>query len=452
MSIWENVTKNVLEGLNRRSVMSEKEFFEAEIAGWKHDEKRRRMIEGERYFRGDHDILKTERTAIGTGGKLKRVDNLPNNKIVDNQYQRLVNQKVNYLLGRECVLDGDNDNYIWLVKKTLGKDWDRVLKCLLRDAVNMGIAWLYVYTDEKNRLKFKRIPAYEVMAYWKDDEHTLLDRAVRLYSVEGYRGKKECVREMAEIYSSDKVEVYEWEDGVLNKVEEHTYFKESGIPLVAFKYNEKEIPLISRVKPLQDALNKTLSDFENNMQEDSRNTILVLQNYDGEDLGEFRQNLATYGAVKVKTVDGAAGDIKTLSTDFNAENYSVLVNLLKSSLIENAMGYDSKSDKLGNNPNQLVMKSMFADLDLDMSEAEVEFKYSFSQLKSLVDEYFELYGYGYFEDERADIVFNRDCLINESEAIDNCVKSKDILSEETIVLQHPWVKDVKDEMNKRSGN
>lgn len=448
--MWGSVSESVIERLNDGRVMSEKEFFEAEIASWKRDEKRRSMIDGERYFRGDHDILKAERTAIGKDGKLKRVENLPNNTIVDNQYQRLVNQKVNYLLGREVMLEGGNTEYIKLLKKALGHGWSRLLKCLLRDAVNMGIAWLFVYADETGKVCFKRIPAYEIIAYWKDDEHTKLDKAVRLYAVEGYEGKEACVREMVEVYQPDRVEVYEYEGGVLKKIEEHGYFKECGIPLVAFKYNEKEIPLISRVKSLQDALNQTLSDFENNMQEDARNTIIVLQNYDGTDLGEFRQNLATYGAVKVKTVDGAAGDIKTLTTDFKAENYQVMISLIKNSLIENGMGYDSKSDKLGNNPNQLVMKSMFSDIDLDMSEAEVEFKFAFDSLRGLLDEYFELYGFGYFEEEEVELIFNRDCLINESEAIENCVKSRDILSEETVLLQHPWVKDVGEEIKRRS--
>ncbi|MBQ8002309.1 MAG: phage portal protein, partial [Clostridia bacterium] len=215
--MWENVTKSVLEGLNRGKVMSEKEFFEHEIAAWKTDEKRKAMIEGERYFRGEHDILRAERTAIGKDGKLKRVDNLPNNRIVDNQYQRLVNQKVNYLMGREALIDTDDEAYGNLLTDALGANRQRLFKCLLRDAVNMGIAWLYVYTDEEGKLVFKRIPAYEVIAYWKDDEHTVLDKAVRLYTVEGYKGQEKCVCEMAEIYSQKGVEVFEIEDGVLNK-------------------------------------------------------------------------------------------------------------------------------------------------------------------------------------------------------------------------------------------
>ena len=45
--------------------------------------------------------------------------------------------------------------------------------------------------------------------------------------------------------------------------------------------NEEEIPLLKKVKPLQDGINTMLSDFENNMQEDSRNTILVLTSGSG---------------------------------------------------------------------------------------------------------------------------------------------------------------------------
>ena len=55
------------------------------------------MLTGERYYRGIHDILFRKREIIGEGGKLQEVDNLPNNKRIDNQYEKLVDQKINYL-------------------------------------------------------------------------------------------------------------------------------------------------------------------------------------------------------------------------------------------------------------------------------------------------------------------------------------------------------------------
>lgn len=441
--------REIAQRVKLEGVMSEKEFFEAEIALWKGSGTRKSMVEGERYFRGEHDILKVERHAIGRDGRLKRIDNLPNNRIVDNQYQRLVNQKVNYLMGKEFVFDGECGDYIEILNNVLGGEFKRILKCTMRDAINMGISWVYVYTDEDGKLKFRRIPGYEVIAYWKDSEHTILDRAVRLFTVEGYKGKQEYVREMAEIYSDDRVCVYEIVNGHLVKEEEHFYQEEGKIPLIAFKYNEKEIPLIKRVKSLQDMLNKTISDYANSLEQDVGNSILVLKNYDGTDLGEFRHNLASFGAVKVRSVDGAEGDVKVLNTQLDSNSFTQMVNLLKNAMVENAMGYDSKSDKIGNNPNQLVMKSMFSDLDLDVNEIEVEFKYSFGRLKEFIDEYLKNYGYGYFSEEKVEIVFNRDTLINETEAIENCAKSLEILSEETVTMQHPWVNDVKREIERK---
>lgn len=44
------------------------------------------------------------------------------------------------------------------------------------------------------------------------------------------------------------------------------------------------------------------------------------------------------------------------------------------------------------------------------------------------------------------IVFNRDMLINETESITNCRNSVGLLSNRTIVEQHPWVTDAQTEL------
>ncbi len=80
------------------------------------------------------------------------------------------------------------------------------------------------------------------------------------------------------------------------------------IPLIPLKYNEQEIPLIKKVKILQDGINIMLSDFENNMQEDARNTILVLKNYDGQDLGEFSDILNFYDFLELYPKKGTYWD------------------------------------------------------------------------------------------------------------------------------------------------
>jgi hypothetical protein len=45
-------------------------------------------------------------------------------------------------------------------------------------------------------------------------------------------------------------------------------------------------------------------------------------------------------------------------------------------------------------------------------------------------------------------VFNRDILINETDAITNIRNSVGILSDETLIAQHPWVTDVQEELER----
>ena len=194
-------------------------------------------------------------------------------------------------------------------------------------------------------------------------------------------------------------------------------------------------------------LNLIESNFLNQMEEDVRNTILVLVNYDGQNLAEFRKNLAEYGAVKVKTVDGAPGDLKTLQIEVNSDNYKVIIDLFKKAIIENARGYDAKDDRLGNNPNQMNIQSIFSDIDLDANGTETEYQAAFEEILWFVNCHLANTGCGNFENEDVEIIFNRDMLISESDIIDNINKSQD-LSLETRLANHPWVDDVNAELER----
>jgi SPP1 family phage portal protein len=443
--------------------MSDLKFIELELDKFRRSPVRRAMIIGERYYQGEHDILSRKRMVIGEGGELEEVKNLPNNKIIDNQYAKMVDQKVNYLLAKPLSFETENPEYGKSLKAIFNKRFLRTVRNLGEDSLNGGIAWLHPYYNDQSELVFKRFPSYEILPFWADAEHTILDFAVRIYQVESYEGTIEVIVDKVEIYDQKGIHRYELKgNSLIPDIDNHStdYMltvdgegKETGynwtkIPLVAFKYNNKEIPLIKRVKSLQDGINTILSDFENNMQEDARNTILVLQNYDGTNLGEFRKNLSQYGVVKVKTVEGAAGDLKTLEITVNAENYKIILELFKKALIENARGFDAKDDRMSGNPNQMNIQSMYSDIDLDANSMETEFQAALEELLWFVNVHLSNHGQGDFSNEVVNVIFNRDILINESESIENCKKSVGIISDETIVGQHPWTVDPESELKR----
>ena len=440
--------------------MTELQFFAAEIKEWKNSKKRREQLSGDAYYEGDHDILRRQRTVIGEDGRLQAVGNLPNNRIVDNQFALMVDQKTNYLVGKPFTVTCKNKSYAELLAKVFDKRFKRLLKYVCEDALKGGIGWLSPYYGDDGRLAFQHFPAHEILPFWADDDHTVLDCAVRLYAQEVYNGYTKEAVERVEIFKADGIWRYVYSDpGGLVPDQllgpHESYFRTGDgtgtielnwdrIPLIPFKYNKQEIPLIRRVKPLQDGINAMLSDFENAMQEDARNTILILKNYDGENLGEFRHNLSTYGAVKVRD----DGGVETLTVEINSENFNSILKLFKDKLIENARGYNAKDDRMGNNPNQMNIQSMYSDIDLDANGTETEFQAAFDDLIWFINQDFANSGRGDYDGEEVAIIFNRDILINESEVIDNCAKSAGIISDETIVAQHPWIDDPAAEMER----
>lgn len=441
--------------------LTDEEFIVNEINRFLASKRRKDMLDGDRYFRGKHDILHRKRTMIGVDGKVEVIENLPNNRIVDNQYKKMVSQKVNYLLGQPVSARSDNTQYMKILKQFFSKRFFRVLKNVGKDSLNCGIGWLFCLYNEQGEFIFKRMRPYEIIPGWRDEEHTVLDYAIRLYEVIDYQGKNETIVHKVEVYHETGINRFTL-DGSRLVPDEHpnepyfTVTDENGeqpfnwskIPLIPFKCNADEIPLIRALKSLQDGLNLIISNFQNNMEEDARNTILVLVNYDGENLAEFRKNLAAYGAVKLKTVDGAPGDLRTLQVEVKAENYKAILEIFKKAIIENAMGYDAKDDRLSGNANQLNILSMYSDIDLDANEMETEYQASFEELLYFINLHLANTGAGDFESEPVEIIFNRDMLISETDIINNIKNSVGILSDETLVSQHPWVDDAAAEMER----
>lgn len=447
---------------NVQTRMTDEQFIVTEINRFRRSKRFYDMLAGDNYYSGKHAILHKKRTAIGDDGKLTVIENLPNNKIVDNQYRKMVIQKSNYIVGQPFVFVSKNQAYVDAVKPyILSKTFLKNLIAIVKDFLNGGIAWMMPSYDENGEFYYKRFKPYEILPMWKDAEHTVLDAAIRVYEILGYEGTTEKVITKVEVFNPDGIYYFELLNG--NLIPEEPFYEpyftvtdDDGttqgfnwekIPLIPFKYNDGEVPLITMCKSLQDGLNKIQSQWEDQMEEDPRNTIMVLVNYDGQNLGEFRRNLAQYGAVKVRSMDGSHGDVKTLQIQVNAENYKAIIEQFKKAIVENCMGYDAKDDRVGSNANEMNLKSMYSDIELDTNGIETELQSAFEQMIWFLNCHLANTGVGDFENEEYEIIFNRDIMINESEVIENISKSQD-LSLETRIAQHPWVDDPEAELER----
>lgn len=426
------------------------------LKDWLDSDIRKEQLLAEKYYEGDHDILRREKKVIGADGQLVTIDNVANNKLVDNQYRKLVDQKTNYVLGKPITIATESDEYLAELIKIFNKRVHRKLRVLAQYAVDGGISWLYPYYDDNLEFKLMVFPSYEMCPIWKDKEHTELHSALRYYGETVLRdhGRHETINRV-EWYTEDGIYHFIYRGGSLipDETPRSDYFTQDGkgynwkrLPIIPFKYNHKEIPLIRNVKCLQDALNQVLSDFQNNMEEDPRTSILVLKNYDGTNISEFRQNLATYGVIKVTTVDGVQGGVEALKVEVDAANYQAILMQLKRAIVENGRGFDAKEERMDGDPNQMNIESMYTDIDLDVNGMETEFQAGFEELRWFIDQYLEMTKKTVNKDDEVEFVFNRDIFINEDAKIDNVIKSVGVLSEKTLLSRHPWVTNVENEM------
>lgn len=450
-TLWNNIIRH---GSN--SGLTEIEFLEREIQAWLTSEKRNMMLVGKRYYDGGHDILNKQRQAVDECGNMRTINGLPNNQIVDNRYVELVEQKVNYLLAKPVEVKTEDENYGKKLDKIFNNIFRKRMKNLGIDILNCGIGYLHPYIKEDGTFAIKRFNPEEILPFWKDEEHEIIDSFIRIYPVSVYEGKQKKIIQKADYYTKQGIKHYVYENqNLVPDVEkqEEAYlninenpFTWSKIPLVAFKYNQREIPLIKRVKCLQDALNILLSNYSDNMMEDIRSTVLILEGYEGEDLATFRKNLLAYGVVKVGT-DERKGDVRELRIEVNAANYDLIIKLIKKAIIENGSGFDAKDDRMSNNPNQMNIRSIYSDIDLDANGMELEIQSSLEQLMFFVNTYLNITNNTQNENE-VQFIFSRDTPINEAEVIENCRNSIGIISKETIISNHPWTKDTQEEMGR----
>ncbi|MGG1878147.1 phage portal protein [Paenibacillus cisolokensis] len=449
-----NTLQEILENIKENAPMTLEEIIRTELAAWEASRERKTMLEGKKYYLNKNKILERKRTTIDENGDEIEVRNLANNRIPHGFYRKLVDQKVGYLLSRPFMVETEKEAYQKLLDGYFDKGFRRMLKNLGKEAIKCGRAWLQVYYNENGNLAFKPIPSEEGIPLWKDAAHTELDAFIRTYTVEAYeaRTKKEIKR--VEFWSLDGVRIYEGDNGGLKLIDEHAHFSVAGkdgeipmnwerVPFICFKYNEEEQPLIEMIKELVDDYDKRISDNSNNL-EDLPNGIYVVKNYQGTGGEDFRKNISTFRVVFVDE----DGGVDTITLDLSIEAHKNHIEQLRRDIYEFGRGVDTQSDKFGNSPSGIALRFLYSDLDMDANDLESEFQAGLEQLLWFIDTHLANTHQGDFSEEPVEFIFNRDILINETEAVTNAKDSVGIISDETIVANHPWTTNTKEELQR----
>lgn len=435
---------------------------------------RKWMLDGEAYYVVENpEIMNRKmyryRKNPATGSAERVVDSAkPNNRRAHGFMYVLVEDKVNYLLSKPFTLSCNEEGYLQQVKKILGKAFqaNRLMR-LGVDASNCGISWLHPYIDEKGKFRTMIVKPEQGIPLWKDNDHEEMDGFIWFYDVDVIEGQEQKTITKVEYWLPDRVAYYVSDssgEGLDLRLDSERYLdaavdedsdfmehfrigKEAGnwgmVPFVPFKNNDLELPDLKFIKTLVDGYDKARSDVANFLDE-VRSVVYALKGYGGNDLGEFMRDLNYFRAISLDEDGGAEAITTQVDIAAAKEDYDTL----RKDIYDFGQGVDKNSDKLGNSPSGIALKFIYSGLDLKCNRMENAFKVGMEQLFGFVDRYLELTGGGSYQDCEIDVTFNRDIAINESQAITDCVSSKGVISDETIVKNHPWVEDADEELKR----
>lgn len=462
----ENIASQI--EVNMANAEQQKAFVEARVSEWLASDALASIHEGERYYENDNDILKVERKVIGKNGEMVAAPYLANNRLPHSFMRKLTKQKIGYLLSKPFTVTSDNEEFQAALGDYFDSSFYRMFKNVGKDAIVGGIGWIQPYYDEEGKLCFKRIPSTEIRPFWKDIDHTMLDASLRIYNVEVFNGAERTLKTFVKFFTRDAIYNYNRdEEGVLtvdvevpgeanfefetevaatdSETGEETVVTErqgvmwDRIPLIAMKYNAEEDSLLKFVKALIDEYDKRTSDLANTLQ-DEPDKIKVVRDYDGTDKGEFIYNLSRYRTLFLR----GTGGVETLDTSISTDALENHLTRTRKDIFEFGGGVDTQNKDLGN-ASGVALKFVYSDLDMDCNDFGAEIAFTLEQIAWFIKQDLLLKTGVDYSEASFEVVFNTDITINESETITNIKNSVGIVSNKTLLEQHPYVTDAAEE-------
>ena len=430
----------------------------------------------DQYYDAHNEIIeKKRRVYFDKDRKPIENPNANNAKIKNNFLRMLVQQKQDYGFAKSFILklSDENEQEIELSENDYGKEWKKFLDdelfkmsyILSGQAINHGIAWCYIWIDENGKLQIKDVPSDLIYPIWKDRQHFNLDKLVYNYNVERYEGSiNPTIDEYAEYWSENERILFDVNNGyseipqivddsgkvihshMTNGTDEINWDR---IPFIALKGTDDEKTLLSFIKEQIDSYDILASKSVDGLVDDL-DPLLVFKGISPNvsDLLEARELAKMTRTISVDT----DGDASYIQAQTAIDAHLKELESLRRDIIKFGYGIDYEDARFGGNPNQLVIKSLYQNLDTYTDGIERQFQNFMQSLKYFFDKWYEFSGKGSFEEcqkYKILIKLDRSMMINQSALIEDTVKLAGTgVSKKTQLEFNPVVQDVELELER----
>lgn len=393
-----------------------------------------------------------------------------NYKLVHGFLFELINQAKNYICGKPVKISfkdeiKPDDNIRKTIDEILYKNnnWGIYNQENVKNAQKYSSAWSRLVIDGQGKLRFINVNSKEVIPFY--DDLGDLECVIRIFTrVEYDTTGKEVTNEYAEVYDSVYKDVYMKVARAYKLVEPNVpllsrqieYTSAEGpvalevqpldwgqIPWVEWKFNDDKIDALKPIKSFIDLLDINLSDLANNV-DDIQELIWILENYEGQSIQEFMEDLKIKKAINV----GEGGSVKSEAAEIPYEARMRLYDACEKNIYRFGRGIDfAKRDQLGNSTG-VALKWSYGPLDAKADEIEQNGQIALDKLFNLILTYLNYLGENSNEIDSNDLefVFDRTMITNEKEIIESVIRSTQLLSLKTALDKHPMVEDTDEEL------
>lgn len=439
VSVYSNREVILLELENARDLINKYLSFHANFVA--------NALRAQRYYIGDNYIKhrkNKKELQEGNPNPLRNADN----RIAFNFHGLLVNQKASYIFTAPPIFDVKDDLINSFIADTLGDAYAKKAKDLCVEASNTGVGWAHYWISKENKFKWAVVPSIQIYPIYSNMLEKELKAVLRIYKSVDDEGKewdicelwneKECAvfKQRGEIFEPYNIFTTA---GISNKTPTNIYnhgFDE--VPFIEFPNNNTLTNDFNMIKDLIDAYDKTYSGFVDDL-EDIQEIIFVLNNYGGQDLNEFLSDLKYYKAIKTESDDSTdKSGISTLTIEIPVEARDKLLELTRKAIFDMGQGIDPQQQGFDRTSGE-AMKFLYSLLELKAGLLETEFRLGFGKLIRAICKHKG------FEPKQIIQTWTRTSIRNDAELVDMCSKSVGVLSNKTILKNHPFVENAEDE-------
>lgn len=403
---------------------------------------------GERYYRNGSDILFGDRKEDTGGNTLRNADN----RIPRNFHGLIVNQKASYAFTVSPLFDVGDASANKAVMEVLGDAYTKNCMELCVNAANTSVAWLHYWTDAEGRFCWAVVDSRQVIPVWDKSLERKLLGVMRVYEdTEEETGDNYTIYEYwtdtcCQAYrrrTADTVDSGLWPYGMFTDPAENEKAVEyqhgmCEVPFIPFFNNNIHTSDLKNIKKLVDVYDKVYSGFINDL-DDVQEIIIVLSGYGGTELDGFLQDLKKYKTISLDGDKDENAGVSTLNIEIPIEARNTVLEITRKAIFEQGQGFDPQPEKFGNQSGE-ALKFMYSLLEMKTGLMETEFRLGFARLVRAICRHQGI------KCSTVNQTWTRTRIRNDAELVQMCRDSIGIISQKTILKNHPFVTDIEEEL------